>query len=108
MNIRNEKVVSWAEAKKIISDKEKNKEFSYEHKNALDQLRKFSKLPEKKYEKIVEELKDIEKLKERHIVSIVNFLPENQNDLRVLFANERLVLTDEDKRKILKIVKDDK
>jgi DNA-directed RNA polymerase subunit F len=108
MNVKDEKVVSWSEAKKIISDKEKNKEFAYEQKNALDHLRKFCKLPEKKYEKIVEELKGMEKLKEKHIVSIINFLPEGQNDLRVLFANERLVLTDDEKRKILKIVKDNK
>jgi DNA-directed RNA polymerase subunit F len=57
---------------------------------------------------MIEELKKIEKLKDRHIVSIINFLPDNQNDLRILFANDRLVLTDDDKRKILKIVKDNK
>jgi DNA-directed RNA polymerase subunit F len=106
MNVKNEKVVSWAEAKKIISEKENNKEFAYEQKNALDHLRKFCKLPEKKYEKLIEDLKNIEKLKDRHIVSIINFLPDNQNDLRVLFANDRLVLTEDDKKKILKIVKD--
>jgi DNA-directed RNA polymerase subunit F len=72
----------------------------------LDHLRKFCKLPEKKYEKLIEDLKNIEKLKDRHIVSIINFLPDNQNDLRVLFANDRLVLTEDDKKKILKIVKD--
>jgi DNA-directed RNA polymerase subunit F len=108
MNVKDEKVVSWAEAKKILSEKEKTRELVYEQKNALEHLRKFCKLPEKKYEKMVEDLKAIEKLKERHIVSIINFLPENQNDLRVLFANERLVLNDDDKRKILKIVKDNK
>jgi len=108
MNVKDEKVVSWAEAKKILSEKEKTRELVYEQKNALEHLRKFCKLPEKKYEKMVEDLKAIEKLKERHIVSIINFLPDNQNDLRVLFANERLVLNDDDKRKILKIVKDNK
>jgi len=108
MNVKDEKVVSWAEAKKILSEKEKTRELVYEQKNALEHLRKFCKLPEKKYEKMIEDLKAIEKLKERHIVSIINFLPENQNDLRVLFANERLVLNDDDKRKILKIVKDNK
>ncbi len=108
MNVEKEKVVSWADAKRIISDKENAKEFAYEQKNALDHLRKFCKLPDKKYEKMVEDLKAMEKLKDKHIVSIANFLPENQNDLRVLFANDRLVLTDDEKRKILKIVKDAK
>ncbi len=108
MNIKDEKVVSWIEAKKILSEKEKNRELVYEQKNALEHLRKFCKIPEKKYEKMIEELKAMDKLKERHIVSIINFMPENQNDLRVLFANERLVLTEDDKKKILKLVKENK
>lgn len=108
MDVRNEKAVSWTDAKKILLEEEKKKELVYEQKNALDHLRKFCKLPEKKYSKMVEELRGIEKLKEKHIVSILNFLPENQEELRVLFANERVVLTDDDKKKILKIVKDNK
>lgn len=108
MNIKEEKSVSWVEAKKVLSEKEGNRELVYEQKNALEHLRKFCKIPEKKFEKMVEELRGMEKLKERHIVSIINFMPENQNELRVLFANERLVLTDDDKKKILKIVKENK
>jgi len=108
MNVKDEKTVSWAESKKVLSEKEKNKELVYEQKNALEHLRKFCKLPEKKYDKMLEELRRLEKLKERHIASIMNFLPENQNELRTLFANERLVLTEDDKKKILKIVKDNK
>ena len=105
MNVKNEKIVSWAEAKKVIAGKEEKKEFAYEQKNALDHLRKFCKLSEKKYDGMIKELREIEKLKERHIATIMNFLPESQNELRVLFANDRLVLTDDDKKKIIKIVK---
>jgi|YelNatPaOPRAMG01_1025707.scaffolds.fasta_scaffold166318_2 DNA-directed RNA polymerase subunit F len=108
MNVKNEKLVSWFEAKKILSELEKQKELGYEQKNALEHLRKFCKLTDKKYEKILEELKSIEKLKDRHIIAILNFLPETQNELRVLFANERLVLTEDEKKKILKIVKENK
>ena len=108
MNVKDEKVTSWTDAKKILSESEKKKELVYEQKNALDHLRKFCKLTEKKYEKMVEELRGIEKLKERHIVNIINFLPDNQNDIRVLFANDRLVLTEDDKKKIIKIIKDHK
>lgn len=108
MEIKNEKTVSWLDAKKILDDKEKKRELAYEQKNALDHLRKFCKLSEKKYEKMFEELKRIEKLKDKHIVNVINFMPDNQDQLRVLFANERAVLTDDDKKKILKIVKDNK
>lgn len=108
MDIKNERVVSWIEAKKILMEKENNRELVYEQNNALEHLRKFCKLSEKKYQKMTEELKSIEKLKEKHIVSIMNFLPQSQDELRVLFANERVVLTDEDKKKILKAVRDNK
>ncbi|MCK5016900.1 MAG: hypothetical protein KAS32_07490 [Candidatus Peribacteraceae bacterium] len=108
MDIKNEKVISWSEAKKILSDKEKNKELVYEQKNALDHLRKFCKLPETKSKKIIEELGTMENLKERHIVGILNFLPENLDELRTLFSNDRIVLSEDDSKKIVKIVKDNK
>ncbi|MEM5871799.1 MAG: hypothetical protein QW051_02920 [Candidatus Aenigmatarchaeota archaeon] len=108
MNIKNEKIVSWFEAKKILSEKEKNKELVYEQKNALDHLRKFCKLADKKYETILNELKKIDKLKDKHIIMLLNFLPENQNELNTLFASERLVLSDDEKKKILEIIKENK
>ncbi|NIO22410.1 MAG: RNA polymerase [Candidatus Aenigmarchaeota archaeon] len=108
MEVNDEKAISWIEVKKILMKKEKEKELGYEQKNALEHLRKFCKIPESKAEKIVEELKKIEKLKDKHIVNILNFLPENLDDVRILFANERVVLTDEDKKKILKTVKDNR
>jgi DNA-directed RNA polymerase subunit F len=108
MDVEDEKAVSWLDAKKILVEKEKNKEIVYEQKNALEHLRKFCKLPEKKYGKMLEELRKIEKLKDKHIVGIINFLPGNQDELRVLFANERVVLTEDDNKKILKIVKENK
>jgi DNA-directed RNA polymerase subunit F len=108
MDVKDEKVVSWLDAKKILAEKEKKKELVYEQKNALEHVRKFCKLSEKKYKKMSEELKKIEKLKDKHIVNIINFMPQNQDELRVLFANERAVLTDDDKKKILKIVKENK
>lgn len=106
MEVEDEKVTNWIEAKKILMKIEKERELGYEQKNALEHLRKFCKIPESKAEKIVNELRKIEKLKDRHIVNILNFLPENLDDLRIIFANERVVLTEDDKKKILKIVKD--
>ncbi|NIO21459.1 MAG: hypothetical protein GTN76_12140 [Candidatus Aenigmarchaeota archaeon] len=108
MEVKDEKAISWIDVKKILMKKEKDKELGYEQKNALEHLRKFCKIPESKAEKMAEELKKIEKLKDKHIVNILNFLPENSEDLRIIFANDRVVLTDDDKKKILKIVKDNR
>jgi DNA-directed RNA polymerase subunit F len=105
MEIKGEKFVSWAEVKKTLEKKAKDKELGYEQKNALEHLRKFSKLTEKAMNEMVGELKKIEKLRERHIVSIVNMLPQDPDELRLLFANEIVTVSDEDKKKILSIVK---
>lgn len=105
MEVKNDRVVTWPEAKKILLEKEKQKELGYEQKNALEHLRKFCKMSEKNFNEIKEELKKIEKLNERQITNIINLLPQNLDELRVIFANERIVLSEEDKKKILDIVK---
>ena len=54
----------------------------------------------------MEELKTIEKLNERQIAAIVNFLPQDLDDIRVLFSNERVDLSDDEKKKILDAIKE--
>ncbi len=105
MEIKNEKFVSWSEAKKMLEKKAKEKELGYEQKNALEHLRKFSKLTDKSTNDMVNELEKLERLRERHIVAIVNILPQDTDELKLLFANEIVTLTDDDKKKIVSIVK---
>jgi DNA-directed RNA polymerase subunit F len=105
MKVENEKVILWAEVRKVLEKKEKEKELSYEQKNALDHLRKFSKISEKSAAEMAEELGKIERLKEKHIISIINHMPQELEDLRVLFANEVVNLSEEDRKKIISIVK---
>ena len=105
METENEKFVTWGEAKKILEAKAKEKELGYEQKNALEYLRKFSKLTEKKIREAREELEKIGKLKERHIAMIINMLPKDMDDLNVLFANEIIAPGEEEKKKILAVTK---
>ncbi len=105
MEIKSEKFVSWSEAKKMLEKKAKEKELGYEQKNALEHLRKFSRLTDKSANEMVNELEKLEKLRERHMVAIVNILPQDTDELKLLFANEIVTLTDDDKKKIVSIVK---
>lgn len=107
MEVREEKMITWATAKKLleVKEKESKKELGYEQKNALEHLRKFSKLSEKKAKDMLDELGKIERLKERQRIGIVNMMPQDMDDLKVLFANEVLSLSEDDKKKILSIVK---
>jgi DNA-directed RNA polymerase subunit F len=105
MNVVSEQAVTDVEAKEIMERKEKEAELKYEQKNALEILRKFAKTDSEKIKKLMEELKTVEKLRERQIITIANFLPEDKDDLRAVLHKEYTALTPEEIEKILEIIK---
>jgi DNA-directed RNA polymerase subunit F len=105
MDIVEERFVSWSDAKKILEKKAKEKELGYEQKNALEHLRKFSKLTQKAIDAMESDLGKIERLKEKHRVAIIDMLPREDDELKMLFANEIVTISDDDKKKIISIVK---
>jgi len=105
MNIISEKEITDAEAKELLESREKESELKYEQKSALSVLRKFIKVEPEKIRKLVEELKSVERLRERQIVAIANFLPEDRDDLRAVLHKEYTAFTPEEIEKILEIVK---
>lgn len=105
MDIISEDLVPNARAKEILEDKEKKGELKFEQKNSLDVLKKFVKLDSEKTNALLEDLKKVEKLRERHVMNIVNFLPEDRDDLRTVLGKEYSSLTDEEIDQVLKTVK---
>lgn len=105
MKVKEEKFVSWAEARKVLEKKSKDKELGYEQKNALEFLRKFSKLTEKKAEEMSAELQKIGRLKDKHIIQIMDMMPSSEDDIKALFSHEVISLTDDERKKVLSIVK---
>jgi DNA-directed RNA polymerase subunit F len=88
-----------------LKKREKGSELNYEQKNALDYLNKFKRTAEKDIHGLIEDLGKIEKLQDRHVVAIVEMMPRDEDDLRLLFASERIVLEDNEKQQILSAVK---
>jgi DNA-directed RNA polymerase subunit F len=105
MNILDEKVVTDIEAKELLEKREKESELKFEQKNTLEILRKFVTAEKENVDKLVEELKTVEHLRDKHIVEIANFLPEDKDDLRVVLHKEYTNFTPEEIEKILQIVK---
>ncbi len=105
MEVLEEKFVPQSESKKILKEKAKLKELAYEQKNALEFLDKFVKVNPKEADEVIGQLREIEKLQDKHMVAILDFLPENEDDLRLLFSNEIITLNEEEKKKILEVVK---
>ena len=100
-----EKIITNAEAKEILKERKKDIELGYEQKNTLEYLDKYDKLTKKKAEKIIEELSKISKIREKQILSIVNTLPEDIDDLRMLMDKDYTSLSEEEKKLNLEIVK---
>lgn len=105
MDIVTEKVVSDLEAKELLEKREKKGELNYEQKNALEILRKFAKNEPEKIKAILKELESIETLRDKHVVAIANFLPEDKNDLRAILHKEYSNFSEEEIEKIIEIVK---
>ncbi len=105
MNTLSEEVITDAEAKSMLEAREKESELKYEQKNALDILRKFIKIDLDKSKTLVEELRKIEKLRDRQVVVIANFLPEDRDDLRTVLQKEYTSLIDDEINLVLETVK---
>jgi DNA-directed RNA polymerase subunit F len=103
--ILGETLITNAEAKEILKERKKEIELGYEQKNALEYLKKYDKLTPKKARELVEKLREVKKLRERQIIAIVNILPKDRDDLRLILEKDYNLLTDEEKDFIIENVK---
>lgn len=70
-------------------------------KNALEHLKKYCDVSEKKALELVQKLTETGKLTERQVISIVNLLPKDRDDLRVILEKDYKNLSDEEKALVL-------
>ena len=100
------KPVSLSEVKSILKKVEKErKELSYEQKIALEHSQKFVQLPFKKTSDLIKELSELDFLQEIHIYKLVDLLPSKEDDVKTIFAKERITLNESPIKKILEILK---
>jgi len=102
----NARPVSISEVKNILRKISKDRdELIYEQKIALEHANKFAKLSVKKAEGLISELKKLEFIQEKHAYKIADLLPKTEEDIKTIFAKERLSLGESEIKKILEIVK---
>lgn len=105
MKIVKEEIIPSAIALKYLEQRAKRGELKYEQKNSIEHLKKFVKLDNKQVTKISEELKKIAKLRDRHIAAIIDFLPEDKEELKIVLHKDFSILSEEEINQILEIVK---
>ncbi len=99
-------LISLAEVKNILGKVEKErKELLYEQRIALEHAQKFAKLPASKTKALIEELQTVAGVEEAHAYKIADILPDIDDDIRTLFAKERVTMHTDSIKKIIEIVK---
>jgi len=105
IEIIEENPISLVGVKGILKGKKELSERELKVKEYIDVFGKLDKKKEAELRKKLNSL-EISRLKDRHIVKIIDLLPEDVDDLKVLMSGEPLSLKQEDIKKIVNVVKD--
>ena len=99
------KLISLSEVKGILKKLEKDREeLTYEQRIALEHSQKFAKLNVAKTKNMIKELNNLEFLEENHAYMIADLIPKTIDDVKTIFAKERMKLDDNKIKTILDIV----
>ncbi|HDS44764.1 MAG TPA: RNA polymerase Rpb4 family protein [Methanomicrobia archaeon] len=112
--ILDESVLTLAEAKETLqalraprargAEKEEEgatEEIRYERRKASEHTSKFAKLSAESSRALVDELRELPKMKESIAVRIADLVPKSPNEVRAIYAKERFTLTEADIESVL-------
>ena len=92
---------------KLDAQKKEKKELNFRAEKVLEYVNSFVKLKPKDIEAAKKDLNDlgILRLKDRHIIKIIDVMPVDLESLRIIFTGENLTLKQDDLNKILEVIK---
>jgi DNA-directed RNA polymerase subunit F len=100
------RLVSLAEVKNILKKMSKErKELLYEQRISLEHAQKFAKLSMKKTGDLIKKLEGLDFLEQTHAYKIADLLPTTEDDVKAIFAKERVTLDGEKIKQVLEIVR---
>ena len=102
-----EEYLTTAEAKELLADVEaeraaaEGRELRYELARAIEHVNRFAVLSPAESRDLVAELRELDGVEESTAYKIANLLPENRDELRSIYAQERYSLSGEELDEIL-------
>lgn len=108
IEILEEKPVSISELKAKLDDvKKRDKELNFRANKVRDYVDGFNSVDAKKASEIEKKINElgIGRLKDKHIVKIIDLMPGNIDALKAIFAGENVTLKQEDLAKILEALR---
>lgn len=101
-NVIDTKPIPAVKVRKIIEDFSEENELNYEQNVTLNHVSRFKHFSLEDSEKIIEELSEI--IKPKIAVRIVDLIPTDLSDLRLILAKESVPIKKEEMESILKIL----
>ena len=99
------KPVSLAEVKNILKKISKERpELIYEQRIALEHAERFSTLSASKTKELIAELQKLEHVEELQAYKIADILPRTLDDVKAVFAKERISPNDKEIKTIIELV----
>jgi len=108
LEVLNETPLTMAELKGKLEDiKKRDKELNERAQKTQDYLNKFVKLKEKEALKLKDEVTNLKipRLKDKHIIKIIDVVPKDMDSLKLIFSAENITIKQEDLQRILDTIK---
>ena len=104
--ILEEKPLSLVEVRHSLKNLQAEEPLSFRAEKTNAYLEAFSLYSEKDAQELIGKIValNILRLKDRHIVKIIDLMPKDLDSLRLLLTNETLTIKDEDLKKILDVI----
>ena len=108
--IVDEEFLTVSEVKELLADVEaeraldEDRELSYEVARAIEHANRFAVLEPEEAQNLVEDLVELEKVDEPTAYKITNLLPQDRDELRAVYAQERYSLSGDELDEILNVI----
>ena len=103
-NVIKKEEISGVEVKETLEEFSQDYELNYEQNVTLNHLARFPRFSPEDSQKIMEELEGNLGLRHKVAVHIIDLIPQDLSDLRLIFAKEPTQVTKEEMEQILEIL----
>ena len=103
-NIIKSEPIPGVEVKEVLDEFSENNELNYEQNLTLNHLARFKRYSLEDTEEIIEKLQSEFNLRPKVAVHIVDLVPKDLADLRLIFAKEPMQIDKEEMEKILELL----
>ncbi|WP_207589159.1 RNA polymerase Rpb4 family protein [Halomontanus rarus] len=108
--IVDEEFLTVSETKELLADVEaeraldEDRELRYELARAIEHVNRFTVLEPAEAQNLVDDLRELEKVDEQTAYKITNLLPQDRDELRSVYAQQRYTLSGDELDEILNVV----